>query len=78
VVNWWRSQSPIYHTDRRYLCTTATRWAWGTARRAGLSAATETCLSHYHRLFACCFTLWVNTYYVSKYYLVNFAYLSRV
>jgi len=29
VVNWWRSRSPVYHTDRRCLCTT--RWAWGNA-----------------------------------------------
>jgi len=31
VVNWWRSQSPVYHTDCRrcrHLCTT--RWARGT------------------------------------------------
>jgi len=24
VVNWWRSRSSVYHTDRRYLCTR--RW----------------------------------------------------
>jgi len=31
VVNWWRSRSPVYHTDRRHLCRPTTRWARGTA-----------------------------------------------
>jgi len=35
VVNWWRSRSPVYHTDRRHLCTT--RWAWVTASRGSVS-----------------------------------------
>jgi len=35
VVNWWRSRSPVYHTDRRHLCVT--RWACVTASRGSVS-----------------------------------------
>jgi len=38
VVNWWRSRSPVYHTDRRHLFTTPE-----VLRRSSLSAAAETC-----------------------------------
>jgi len=37
VVNLWRSRPPVYHTDRRHLCTT--RWAWGTASRRSVSGS---------------------------------------
>jgi len=37
VVNWWRSQSPVYHADRRHLCTA--RWAWGTASHGCVSGS---------------------------------------
>ena len=41
VVNRWRSRSPVYHTDRRHLCTT--RWAWGTASRGSVSGSGDLC-----------------------------------
>jgi len=37
VVNWWRSRTPVYHTDRRHLCTT--RWAWVTASSGSVSGS---------------------------------------
>jgi len=42
VVNWWRSRSPVYHTDSRHLCTTRT-WASGTASRGSVSGSGDLC-----------------------------------
>ena len=35
VVNWWWSRSPVYHADRRHLCTIG--WAGSTASHGSVS-----------------------------------------
>jgi len=39
VINWWRSRSPVYHTDRWHMCTT--RWAYVTASRGSVSGSRD-------------------------------------
>jgi len=41
VVNWWRSRSAVYYTDRRHLCTTP--WTSGTASHGSVSGSRDSC-----------------------------------
>jgi len=59
VVNWWRSSVPVYHTDRRYLCTT--RWARGTASRGSVSGSGDL----FPRFVCVCVCVWLFSHGIS-------------